>query len=202
VSRRRSIIALGVALAATPIVLYLVRPGEDDYLRYHNKSFAVVGVIGGDTIELAVRDSQRGQPTTRVRLWGVQAPRPADTPRVGAARAAGGDYFGLQAAEFTRRLASGQTVGVELVHGRTRDKEQRLLAYVYLPDKTMINEEVLRTGHGYADTRTDHPRLERFKKLEERARKGKPPAGLWEKVPPDQLPDWWRAPSGDDSHAG
>jgi len=57
-----------------------------DWRRYHGRSFTVVDVLDGDTIEIDVADGQFA--TTRIRLWGVDAPesfvaetsRPAQPP--------------------------------------------------------------------------------------------------------------------------
>jgi len=100
-------------------------------------------------------------------------------------------YFADEASEFTQRLVAGRKVRVELWSRRTRGKYGRLLAYVYLAGTgQMLNELLLETGHAYADRRFEHPRKERFERLERQARRQK--RGLWKDVRPEQYPAWKR----------
>ncbi|MDD4888953.1 MAG: thermonuclease family protein [Phycisphaerae bacterium] len=183
----RSLATSAILLAAAALVYYLSHrgaqsplPGEDDYLRYHNKTFRVVNVVDGDTLDLDAPDGEHSH--TRVRLWGV------DTPETVDPRKSGADYYGREASDFSKRTAGGQDIRVELVPNKTRDTYDRLLAYIYLPDGTMLNERLLEGGFGYADTRFGHVRMERFKRLESRAEKAK--QGLWKDVQPNQWPEW------------
>ena len=150
-----------------------------DLERYHNRTFLCTRVIDGDTIELAVPDA--GSTTTRVRLWGV------DTPETSVS--AGATYFGREAAAFTRSRVEGREVRLVLAPNDTRDRYNRLLAYVYVGDD-MLNEELIATGHAYADPRFEHPWRERFQLLEEAARRRGD--GLWANVRPEQMPTWRR----------
>ncbi len=163
-------------------------PSGDDFARYHNRTFTVSRVVDGDTLDLAVRDGRHR--ATRVRLWGV------DTPETVDPRKSRPDYFGPQASTYASELAAGRVVRVELVQGDIRDRHGRLLAYVFLPDGSMLNELILQTGHGYADLRFRHPRFQRFRTIEQRARRAE--AGLWAAVRPDQWPDWRRDMLGPD----
>lgn len=183
----RNLVSSLAVLAAAAIVYWVSHrntqthlPGEDDYLRYHNQTFRVAAAVDGDTLDLDIPDGQHKH--TRVRLWGI------DTPETVDPRKDGPDYFGPEASAFTKSQTAGQDVRVELVQGKSRDKYERLLAYIYLPDGTMLNERILEGGFGYADTRFGHPRMERFKTLEKRAEKSK--IGLWEHVKPAQWPAW------------
>lgn len=122
---------------------------------------ACVRVIDGDTIELAGGE--------RVRLIGVDTPESVD-PRRPVER------FGKEASEFTRRLAEGKSVRLEYDE-ETRDQYGRTLAYIYLPDGTLLNAEIIRQGYGYAYTRFAYRRAEEFVRLEREAREhGR---GLW-----------------------
>ena len=120
-----------------------------------------VRVIDGDTIEL-----DGGE---RVRLIGVNAPESVD-PRRPVER------FGKEASEFTRRLAEGKSVRLEYDE-ETQDRYGRTLAYIYLPDGTLLNAEIIRQGYGYAYTRFAYRRTQEFVRLEREAREqGR---GLW-----------------------
>ncbi|RME39312.1 MAG: hypothetical protein D6788_05715 [Planctomycetota bacterium] len=154
----------------------------DDHARYHDRTFRVARVIDGDTLDLAVPDGRHS--TTRVRLWGV------DAPEVGH-DGAPSMYFGGEAVAFARRTLEGRTVRIVLVPRRTRGKYGRLLAYVYLePDGRMFNEMLLEQGYAYADYRFPHPYADRFKRLERQARKAD--VGLWRNVTLDKMPSWRR----------
>ncbi len=137
-------------------------------------------VLDGDTLELGCPDGRSH--TTRVRLLGVDAPETAHGDRPAM-------HFGPEAAAFTRSLAEGRPVRVLLPPDETRDRTHRLLAYVELDDgETMLNEELIRHGLGYADRRFDHVWRVRFTDLEKRARKQA--VGLWAGLTIEQMPAW------------
>ncbi len=150
-----------------------------DFEKYDGKSFTVVNVVDGDTIDIDIPDGN--YPHTRIRLWGVDTPE-TKSPKAGVM------YFGPQAAEFTTRLALGKQVTVYLEEDSTRGKYGRLLAYVQLPDKRYLNQALLTEGCAYADLRFRHTFYNTYKQLEAAARSGK--KGLWEKVTREQLPQW------------
>jgi len=54
----------------------------------------------------------------------------------------------------------------------------------------MLNEELIRLGYGYADSRFGHILRDRFGALEEEARAAK--RGLWAEVQPEDWPEWYR----------
>lgn len=171
-------IALLVAIAADQ----RTRSGRagTDRDRYHGVTTRVVNVVDGDTFDLAIPD--RRQPTTRVRLWGV------DTPEI-----AHGDkqsmHFGDEAAAFARERLLGNDVVIRLSPTDTRDKYERLLAYVHLPaDDAMFNVMLLEEGLAYADWRFRHPFQEQFERAESAARAKR--IGLWANVVESQWPEW------------
>ncbi len=153
------------------------KPVGEDYIRYNDKSFRVVLVVDGDTLDVDEPDD--GKPATRIRLWGV------DTPETKAPNKPV-EHFGPEASAFTARMCEGKTVRLQLVHGKTRDNYHRLLAYVVLADGTMLNSELIRQGYGYADPRFDHPAKVQFQELQARARQGR--LGLWKDLKPADLP--------------
>jgi endonuclease YncB( thermonuclease family) len=118
-------------------------------------------VIDGDTLEL-----NNG---ADVRLIGVDTPE-TKHPKKPVER------FGKEATAFTTRLVEGQEVRLAYDQQR-KDKYGRTLAYVYLPDGTFLNAEIIRQGYGFAYTRFPFRYLEEFKKLEREAREAK--RGLW-----------------------
>lgn len=97
------------------------------------------------------------------------------------------EYFGKEAAKYTRNRIEGKTVFLE--YGvQKRDKYHRILAYVYLMDGTFFNAEIVRKG--YAELMTIPPNVkytDLFRKLAKKARKEK--RGLWDE-PEDTKKDY------------
>ncbi len=151
-----------------------------DFQKYHAKTFKVINVVDGDTIDLGIPDGQDQH--TRIRLWGV------DTPET-KSEEFGVMYFGPEAGEFTDRETLGKEVVVYLDEANhTRDKYDRLLAYVQLPEGDFLNEKLLSQGFAYADLRFDHSFYNKYQQLQASARSLK--RGLWKKVSREQLPEW------------
>ncbi len=150
-----------------------------DYERYNDKMFGVVKVIDGDTIYIDIPDGNDVQ--TRVRLLGVDTPE-TKNPKTGVM------YFGPQASEFTKKSAQGKIVRIFLDAKKSRDKYNRILAYVQLPDGKFLNEELLSEGFAYADVRFKHSYYHKYMQLESVAKRAK--KGLWHDVTYDQLPQW------------
>jgi endonuclease YncB( thermonuclease family) len=156
-----------------------------DIEKFHAKSFTVVNVVDGDTIDIDIPDGKFNR--TRIRLWGVDTPETKD-PNLPV------QYFGPEATNFTTKLALRKQAPEGLVTiyldttKRTRDKYDRLLAYVQLPDGRFLNEVLLSEGFAYADLRFRHSFYNKYQQLEAAARSLK--KGLWEKVTRQQLPEW------------
>ena len=126
----------------------------------------VLRVVDGDT--LVVRIGARSE---RVRLIGVDTPESVDPRRPV-------QYYGKEASEFTRGLTEGKRVVLRGEAGSAdRDKYGRLLRYVFLPDGTLLNAEIVRQGYGHAYVRFPFARMKEFRALERQARdRG---LGLW-----------------------
>ena len=152
----------------------------NDFEKYHAKTFTVVNVVDGDTIDIDIPDGQYEH--TRIRLWGIDTPE-TKNPNVGVM------YFGPEAAEFARKLVLGKPVTVYLDEGNnSRGKYGRLLAYVKLPNDGFLNEVLLTEGYAYADVRFRHSLYHKYKQLDASSRSLK--KGLWEEVSREQLPEW------------
>ena len=143
---------------------------SDDEVRYNGQWFAVLRVVDGDTLEINASDGD--EPTTRVRLWGIDTPEMAhrDPPRPA-------EPFAERATERARELVEGQKVHLTLEPSRTRGNYGRLLAFVGLPDGVMLNETLIIEGLARADDRWTHRHLEAFGLLEREAKKAG--NGLW-----------------------
>jgi len=161
-----------------------VKPVNDvnDWDKYNEKSFIVVKVVDGDTIDINIPDGN--WPDTRIRLLGIDTPETEKSPT-------GAMYYGKEASEFTAKTVLAQEVSVIMDKlSKTRDKYNRLLCHIRLADGKILNEELIRQGFAYADTRFPHSYFEKYIKLEKTAQKQK--KGLWKKVTPEQMPEWHR----------
>ncbi len=151
-----------------------------DQERYHNRTFSVVRVVDGDTLDIGVPDGDKDR--TRIRLWGV------DTPEVARGRGEG-MHFGSEASAFAKRTLEGKDVHIVLSPRRTRGKYGRLLAYVFMErGGAMFNEMLLEGGYAYADLRFPHDYADRFRAIEKQSRRTK--VGLWKDVTLETMPKW------------
>jgi micrococcal nuclease len=151
-----------------------------DLARYHGRKFLVVRIVDGDTIHIAAPD--QGQETTKIRLLGI------DAPEMGTSRSRR-MYFAEEATACAKRLAFNKTVGIYLdERAGSRDRYNRLLAYIELPDGRFLNEELLSEGCVYADRRFRHSYYQKYLQLEAGARSAG--QGLWKDVTPEQMPPW------------
>ncbi len=196
---RTAIIVVAILLVATIIWFdhtghtRFVQPGPKKHIpaadiqKYHQKTFTVIYVVDGDTLDIDIPDGKYDK--TRIRLWGV------DTPETKSEKY-GVMYFGPQAAEFTTKVTLGKQVTVYLDSARTRGKYGRLLAYVKLADGEFLNEVLITEGYGYADLRFSHSFYNKYKQLQASAHRNK--KGLWKNVTQDQLPEWLQERRTDD----
>lgn len=153
---------------------------SSDHQKYHDRTFRVVHVVDGDTLHIDIPDGNHN--ATRIRLWGV------DTPETGHGNTSE-MYFGAEAKAFAIQQLEGRSVHVVLAQEKTRDKYERLLAYVHLErGGLMFNELLLEEGFAYADRRFPHHYLDQFQAIESRARRAQ--KGLWKNVTTEQMPPW------------
>jgi len=142
--------------------LALLGPG----LLFSQETVRVVRVIDGDTIEACCLN---GRPET-IRYIGVNTPE-TNHPTKGL------EAYGKEAKEANSRLVAGKTVRLEL-DVDPRDRNGRLLAYVYLEDGTFVNAWLVKQG--YAQVMTVPPNMkyqELFLRLQREAREAG--RGLW-----------------------
>ncbi len=79
---------------------------------------------------------------THIRLIGIKAPIAAYAQRKG-------DFYGKGALELTKKKVEWKQVRLEY-DVEPRDPRGRLLAYVYAPDGSMLQEELVRAGEAFA----------------------------------------------------
>jgi micrococcal nuclease len=129
-------------------------------------TWTVVHDVDGDTI-----DVQQGSSKETVRLIGVDTPETHD-PRKPV------QCFGEASAAHTKALVEGKNVRLEAdPEDSDRDKYHRLLRYVYLPDGTLLNAELIQDGWGFAYVIFPFEKLDAFRALETSARNAD--HGLW-----------------------
>lgn len=131
------------------------------------KEYKLESVIDGDTIRIDYDGKSE-----KVRFLLV------DTPETNH-ETLGEQPFGPEAKEFTKNLLEGEdTVYLEF-DVSSRDKYQRLLAYIYTKDGVSIQEELLRNGYARVayiyDPNTKH--VDWFKDVQENAQKQA--VGIW-----------------------
>ncbi len=131
----------------------------------------VTYVYDGDTIRLM--DGRR------VRLIGINAPETRHEDRKK------GNYqeeepFAEDAKQYLNNKLIHQKVSLELDH-KTKDHYRRILAYVFLPDGTMINEKMVEQGLAYCMSVNPNTRYEKqFVKTQQIAMDaGK---GIWKRI--------------------
>lgn len=81
-----------------------------------------------------------------------------------------------EASLFVKRLVEGKEIKLEF-DWEKRDRYGHLLAYVYLMDGTFINEEIIKQGYGFTDTKYPFKYMEEFRGYEREAKENK--IGLW-----------------------
>jgi endonuclease YncB( thermonuclease family) len=176
--RWRTPVRWGIALLVVFLVLalawldqrgvFVYRGG--DLQRYDGHTFTVSRVIDGDTLELAAPDGHR--PATRVRFWGVDAPEvDHDGPPIEH------EPWGDEARRFTRAAVEGKRVRLTLEPSRMRDRYDRVLVFVALPDGQVLNEALIARGLARVDQRWTHRFSQRYELLEQQAKHDR--VGIW-----------------------
>lgn len=116
-------------------------------------------VFDGDTIDVILDGREY-----RLRYIGVDTPEREEP-------------FYQEATDFNRSLVEGQTV-ILVKDVSENDRYGRLLRYVYLPDGTFVNAEIIRNGMGRLVTfPPDVANTDYFRRLQEEARESS--AGMW-----------------------
>jgi len=139
--------------------LHVLSQGDSTVVR-------VVRVVDGDTIEICCL---AGLPEG-IRYIGINAPETHQATK-------GAEAYAKEAAEANAKLVAGKLVRLEFDE-RYRDRDGRILAYVYLQDGTFVNAWLVEQG--YAQMTVMPPNVkhqELFLKLQREAREAG--RGLW-----------------------
>jgi micrococcal nuclease len=128
--------------------------------------YRVTTFTDGDTLSVDMNGA-----TEKVRMIGVDTPETKD-PRKTV------QCYGKAASEFTKNLIGNNRVRLEADPTNTnRDRYNRLLRYVYLPDGRLVNAEIIKQGYGFAYTYFPFTKLEEFRGFQKQAEATK--VGLW-----------------------
>ena len=122
----------------------------------------ITAVIDGDSMLL---NAERGN--VWIRLQDVDCPE-LEQP------------YGLDARFTTQELVLNKSITANLNH---RDRYNRNLAVIVLPDRRILNEELIKMGSCWVASKADNPGL---RELEAKARRSS--IGLWAK--PSPQPPW------------
>ena len=125
----------------------------------------VMRVSDGDTLRVRIDGKER-----LVRLIGVDAPE-IDGPYRKA------EPGGNDARQFVRSLAESKAVRVETDPLNADDPHGRTLAYLYLPDGSLLNREIIRAGHARVYRKFKFRERESLLAAEKEAREAK--RGIW-----------------------
>lgn len=123
-------------------------------------------VVDGDTIKVIYQGKEE-----TVRLVGIDTPETKHPSKEV-------ECFGPEASEYLGKLLEGQDF--ELVFDSKqgqRDRYERLLAYLYLPDGRLVNQIMVAEGYAFAYTKAKSDLVDTFVLEEQKAQaEGK---GLW-----------------------
>ena len=164
---KKQTVKLLIALFAGLISLVAAKFTESPQRPYIEPGYyKVTQFIDGDTIEVDMNGKLE-----KVRFIGVDTPETHD-PRKPV------QCFGQAAADFTKKMIGSSSVRLETDPINTnRDRYQRLLRYIYLPDGRLVNAEIIKEGYGFAYLSFPFTKLDEFRNLENQSREqGK---GLW-----------------------
>lgn len=143
-SRRRKTSAVTVIVAVISLFIYVGQEfgwfanAQIGIVENQPGQYKVVRFSDGDTIAVDMNGK-----TETIRFIGVDTPETHD-PRKPV------QCYGPAASAFTKNIISDKRVrlaGDSL--SSNRDRYDRLLRYVYLPDGTLLNEKLIRDGYGF-----------------------------------------------------
>lgn len=168
--RQKKLITLVIGLVSLGLAYsqqhQLLKPAAKVAEKNQPGLYRVTTFTDGDTVSVDMNGT-----TEKVRFIGVDTPETHD-PRKSV------QCFGQKAADFTKNLIGSNRVRLEADPTNTnRDRYNRLLRYVYLPDGTLVNAEIIKKGYGFAYTFFPFTKLEEFRAYEKTARDGN--LGLW-----------------------
>lgn len=166
---RRQVMSLCVGLVLATATYYsLTHPAQTPSLGAPTPAgtYRVIDFDDGDTVVVDMNGSKE-----TIRFIGIDTPETHD-PRKAV------QCFGQAAADRTKQLIGNQPVRLETDPLSTnRDRYNRLLRYVYLPDGTLVNSELIKQGYAFAYLSFPFTKSDEFRDLQTTARQNN--TGLW-----------------------
>lgn len=136
-------------------------------------TYRVTQFFDGDTIAVDMNGKEE-----KIRMIGVDTPETHD-PRKAV------QCFGKAASDFTKQQIGNQPVRLEADPlGTNRDRYDRLLRYVYLPDGRLVQAEIIKQGYGFAYTSFPMSKADEFLSYQRLAREQG--LGLWGSCQPSE----------------
>jgi endonuclease YncB( thermonuclease family) len=169
--QRRKLLSLGISLLIIGATAIAQKQGwlqkaTATIQQAQPGTYKVVEFVDGDTIAVDMNGK-----TEKLRFIGVDTPETHD-PRKAV------QCFGVQAAAFTKNLIGTSNVRLESDPlGTNRDRYNRLLRYIYLPNGTLVNAEIIKQGYGFAYTGFPFTKSDEFITDQKTAREQN--KGLW-----------------------
>lgn len=128
--------------------------------------YSVSRFVDGDTIVVDMNGRQE-----TIRMIGVDTPETHHPNRPV-------QCYGSAASAYTKNLIGKQRVRLEAdPTNQNRDRYDRLLRYVYLPDGRLVARELIASGHGFAYTSFPFQKADEFIQAEQEAKQAS--RGLW-----------------------
>lgn len=135
--------------------------------------YSVDHFVDGDTIAVKMNDK-----IETIRLIGVDTP---ETHKPGSPV----QCYGPAAAAYTKNIIGDSRVRLAAdEQSSNRDRYNRLLRYVYLPDGRMVEAELIKNGYGFAYTTFPFTKAKDFVAAQEAAKSTN--KGLWANCQPFQ----------------
>jgi endonuclease YncB( thermonuclease family) len=168
----------GVAVAVLSLLLIAVGVSvkNADFISTNLADFAiqsqpgmyqVVEIVDGDTIAVKGTNGR----VDKVRFIGIDTPEKNHPSRPV-------QCFSYQATDHLKELIGSSDVKLEADPTNTnRDRYDRLLRYVYLPDGTLLNARQIGDGYAFAYVAFPFTKMDEFRQLEDEARQSG--RGLW-----------------------
>jgi micrococcal nuclease len=176
---RRLLISFCAAIIASASFFTAFGQAEESTVQPAKEAATIIRVVDGDTVRVTYGDKKE-----TVKLIGIEVPENRLNKKAKEEAMRSGQNLltvistGIDAEIFLKNLVKkGDAVALEF-DLQNRDIDGRLLAYVYLPDGKMLNEEILRAGYAELEPNSANLRYrEKFTRYYINARDHK--RGLW-----------------------
>lgn len=182
--RLRTLLVSLIILAASAASVWLVQPNTQTATVSPTIPapgyYRIAHFTDGDTLSVDMNGTDEA-----VRFIGIDTPetKKPDTPV---------QCYGPEASNFTKQTIGAQPVRLEAdPTGDNRDRYNRLLRYVYLPDGTLLNRELIAKGYAFAYTSFPFTKKADFVAAQTDAQQAK--LGLWGACQPKLNGDRWQS---------